>query len=170
MKQIMSALCRAWKPEWQGLVMAELCYEEGQGEGFPREYEITISERRLVRVAAAQKETGEVMSMVLLPLRKGNNPEAAAESHGTPWRAFSADEVRAFSSALGDHNEIHQGARPIVSGFQILAALKDSISYKKLRIRFQRPLFAGEMVTLVEEAGALKGYAGALCFTCEEIK
>ncbi len=170
MEKIMSALCRAWKPEWQGLVMAELRYEAGRGESVGT-YEITISEKRLIRVAAASMETGEAMSMVLLPLRKGEALAAAeTESGGNPWRTFLAEEVRAFSSALGDHNEIHQGARPIVSGFQILNALRETISYPSLRIRFHQPLYAGEPVTLVKEAGALKGYAGALCFTCEEIK
>lgn len=170
MNEIMAALCRAWKPEWQGLVMAELCYEEGQGAG-SADYEIKISERRLVRVAASAKETGETMSMVLLPLRKGEvSAPMETENDGKPWRTFSAEEVRAFSSALGDHNEIHQGARPIVSGFQILSALRESISYPAVRIRFHRPLYAGEMVSLVEEAGMVKGYVGALCFTCEEIK
>ncbi len=170
MNEIMAALCRAWRPEWQGLVMAELCYEEGQGAGVA-DYEIRISERRLVRVTASAKETGEAMSMVLLPLKKG---EALApvemESMGNPWRTFSAEEVRAFSTALGDHNEIHQGTHPIVSGFQILSALRESISYPAVRIRFHRPLYADEMVSLIEEAGTVKGYAGALCFTCEEIK
>ena len=170
MREIMSALCRAWKPEWQGLVMAELCYKEGQGAG-SADYEITISERRLVRVAASAKDTGEAMCMVLLPLRKGDAlASMETENDGKTWRAFSADEVRAFSSALGDHNEIHQGAHPIVSGFQILSALRESISYPAVRLRFHQPLYAGEKVSLVEEAGTLKGYAGALCFTCEEIK
>ena len=170
MREIMSALCRAWKPEWQGLVMAELCYKEGQGAG-SADYEITISERRLVRVAASAKDTGEAMSMVLLPLRKGEAlATAETECRRKSWRTFSAEEVRAFSSALGDHNEIHQGAHPIVSGFQILRALRGAISYPAVRIRFHQPLYAGEKVSLVEEAGTLKGYAGALCFTCEEIK
>jgi hypothetical protein len=166
MKEIMQALCREWKAEWQGLVMAELRYE--RGAGVAASYEINIKEGRMVRVAASA-ETGERMSMILLPLKKGKS-DGTREAEGEPWRVFSAEEVRGFSKGLGDHNEIHQGTHPIVSGFQILNALGEVVSAPSLRIRFHHPLYAGEMVSLAKEEGMVKGYAGALCFTYEEMK
>lgn len=169
MKEIMGALCRAWKPEWQGLVMAELRYEVGRG-GSSRPYDITISEKRLVRLSASSKETGEAMSLVLLPLR-GRLTETEEETAGRPWRRFTAKEVQDFSRSLGDHNELHQSAHPLVSGFHILFALKEMISAPALRLRFHQPLYADQMLWLAEEEGVVRGYAeGALRFTCEEIK
>ncbi len=168
MKEIMEALCRTWKAEWQGLVMAELRYERGE-EGVAS-YEVTVSERRLVKVAAVCKETGEQMMMTLLPLRNSMSRGETETAEGTLWRKFSAEEVRDFSANLGDHNEIHQGARPIVSGFQILAALAERFPWRGIIIRFQQPLYAGEDVYLSETDGKVRGFSGGLCFTCEEIK
>ncbi len=170
MKEIMEALCRTWKAEWQGLVMAELRYERGEDDGAAPSYEVTVSERRLVKVAAVSKETGERMAMVLLPLRNQISRGETETAEGTLWRKFSAEEVRAFSARLGDHNEIHQGARPIVSGFQILSMLAERFPWKGMCIRFHQPLYAGEDVYLSETDGKVRGFSGELCFTCEEIK
>ncbi len=169
MKEIMSALCSVWKSEWSGLVMAELRYEVGEG-GASERYDITISEKRLVRLSVSSKETGETMSLVLLPLR-GRLTEEGEETAGRPWRRFTAKEVQDFSRSLGDHNELHQSAHPLVSGFQILFALKEMIAAPALRLRFHQPLYADQMLWLSEEPGVVRGYAeGALRFTCEEIK
>ncbi len=168
MLEIMRALCWVWKAEWQGLVMAELRYE--RGEGATTSYEVTVSERRLVKVAAVCKETGEQMMMTLLPLKNPMSRGETETAEGTLWKKFSAEEVRTFSASLGDHNEIHQGARPIVSGFQILSALAERFPWQGMCIRFHQPLYADEDVYLAIDGGRVQGFAGGLCFTCEEIK
>ncbi len=170
MKEIMEALCRTWKAEWQGLVMAELRYERGEDDGAAPSYEVMVSERRLVKVAAVCKETGEQMMMTLLPLRNSMSRGETETAEGTLWKKFSAEEVRDFSASLGDHNEIHQGARPIVSGFQILSALAERFPWRGMCIRFHQPLYAGEEIFLAADDGKVRGFSGGLCFTCEEIK
>lgn len=169
MLEMMRALCRVWKAEWQGLVIAELRYERGE-EGGAASYEVTVSERRLVKVAAVSKETGERMAMVLLPLRNHSSRGETETAEGMLWRKFSAEEVRDFSASLGDHNEIHQGARPIVSGFQILSALAERFPWRGMSIRFHQPLYAGEEIYVATDDGKVRGFSGGLCFTCEEIK
>lgn len=163
MQQIMRALCRCWKPAWQGMVMAELAYRGGNGK--PSGYRVAAKEGRLVRVSAEDAGSGECMRLILMPPRSG--AQAARGASGEPgkrWRTFSAEEVRTFSAALGDHNIIHQGPRPIVSGFQMAEALSRDFPAASFTLRFQAPLYAGEEVRLVQEENEIRGYAGRLCF------
>ena len=157
-------LCRVWKPEWQGMVMAELVYRPGKDGPLER----TIQEGRLVRVMLSRGQEGEEMKISLLP-RKGEPRSFPKERHGTYWRTFSAEEVEACSKALGDHNTIHQGKHPVVSGFQLLLALEKSI-HGALRFRFHAPIYAGDPIYLEKEKGKWMAYTHQLCFVCEEIK
>lgn len=86
---------------------------------------------------------------------------------GEPWRLFTAEEVHHFSDALGDHNAIHQGSQPIVSGFQLLVSLVAMYPGKAIRLRFHHPVRAGEMVYLKKEGDQLLGYTDTLCFAGE---
>ena len=89
------------------------------------------------------------------------------EREGKPWRLFTAEEVHHFSDALGDHNAIHQGSQPIVSGFQLLVSLAAMYPGKAIRLRFHHPVRAGEMVYLKKEGDQLLGYTDTLCFAGE---
>ena len=89
------------------------------------------------------------------------------EREGEPWRLFTAEEVHHFSDALGDHNAIHQGLQPIVSGFQLLMSLVAMYPGKAIRLRFHHPVRAGEMVYLKKEGNQLLGYTDTLCFAGE---
>ena len=103
--------------------------------------------------------------MVLLPFHAGKCPRKGRE--GEPWRLFTAEEVHHFSDALGDHNAIHQGSQPIVSGFQLLVSLAAMYPRKAIRLRFHHPVRAGEMVYLKKEGDQLLGYTDTLCFAGE---
>ena len=103
--------------------------------------------------------------MVLLPFHAGKCPRKGRE--GEPWRLFTAEEVHHFSDALGDHNAIHQGVQPIVSGFQLLVSLVAMYPGKAIRLRFHHPVRAGEMVYLKKEGDQLLGYTDTLCFAGE---
>ena len=103
--------------------------------------------------------------MVLLPFHVGKCPRK--ERKGEPWRLFTAEEVHHFSDALGDHNAIHQGSQPIVSGFQLLVSLVAMYPGKAIRLRFHHPVRGGEMVYLKKEGDQLLGYTDTLCFAGE---
>lgn len=160
MEEQMRMLCGVWKKAWQGMVMAEISWEEGKPKASRG---VHVKEGRLIRLSAGIE--GGTLSMVLLPLREGKCPRK--EREGEPWRSFTAEEVHRFSDALGDHNAIHQGAQPIVSGFQLLVSLAAMYPGKAIRLRFHHPVKAGEMVYLKKEGDQLLGYTDTLCFAGE---
>ena len=162
MMTIIRALCRVWKPEWQGMVMAELSYAAGERTA---PLDIQVKEGRLVKIVASYGESGERMEMLLFPTQ-GNDRFYQVERKGDRWKSFDAQEVRKFSSSLGDHNEIHQGDHPIVSGFQLLAELRQLEAAPAMKIRFHSSIYAGEKVYLKKEGDTWLGYTDHLCFTC----
>ena len=159
---IFRALCKTWRPEWQGMVMAELSYAAGKRTA---PLDIQVKEGRLVKIVASYGEAGERMEMLLFHA-KGNNRSYKMEREGDFWQSFDAPAVREFSLSLGDHNEIHQGERPIVSGFQLLWTLRQKISASSMKIRFHSSIYAGENVYVKQDEDAWKGYTDHLCFTC----
>lgn len=160
--EIFRSLCQIWKPEWQGMVMAELEYEAGERRA---PLKIQAKEGRLVKIMASYGETGEKVRMLLLPA-KGKVHLDKAEQAGGFWKIFAPQEVRQFSSDLGDHNEIHQGNHPIVSGFQLLMELRKNETVTSMKIRFHSSIYAGEKVYLEKEGDTWMGYTDHLCFTC----
>lgn len=160
----MRSLCRIWKPSWQGMVMAELSYTAGKGPS-TEPCEISVKEGRLIRLRACCPESGASMTLLLLPQKEG---KVKKERAGVLWRTFSAAEVREFSHSLGDHNEIHQGAAPIVSGFQLAAALDEDFSFGSGRIRFHAPVRAGEPIYIEKTADGCVGYTEERCFVYEK--
>lgn len=127
MEELMKALCIAWKEEWQGMVMGVLRYSRGEGDTHGL-CKVSCSGRRIVRVRVT-KGTAD-MSILLFPPSEKAGKERNGQ--GSLWCRFSAEEVRSFSLSLGDHNEIHQTPRPVVSGFQIALALAEGKILKPL--------------------------------------
>lgn len=159
MKELMKALCIAWKEEWQGMVIGVLCYSRGEGDTHGL-CKVSCSGRRIVRVSVT-KGTAD-MSILLFPPSEKAGKERNGE--GALWRRFSAEEVRSFSLSLGDHNAIHQIPRPVVSGFQIALALAERKNFNTFHIRFHHPLYAGEAVYLKKEGKTIYGFSQVLCF------
>lgn len=96
-------------------------------------------------------------------------PSAPKEGEKRPdeaafWKSFSADEVRAYSKALGDHNEIHYTEKPVVSGFQIFESVMEEYPSDGMKISFHHPVFSGEEVYLMEKDQKIEGYTDQLCF------
>ena len=160
MEELMKALCRAWEDEWQGMVMGELRYSKGEGET-NGPCEISWSGRKIIRIRAV-KGAGR-MEILLFPF-SGKTVGKKREDKGTWWHTFSEEEVRSFSLALGDHNEIHQSHRPVVSGFQIASALTKGKNFERLRIHFHHPLYAGDAVYLKQAGNRDYGSSDVLCF------
>ena len=159
MKELMKALCTAWKEEWQGMVMGGLRYSRGEGDTY-EPCKVSCSGRRIFRVRVT-KGTAD-MSILLFPPSQKAGKEWNGE--GALWRRFSAEEVRSFSHSLGDHNAIHQTPRPMVSGFQIALALAEGKNFNTFHIRFHHPLYAGEAVYLKKEGKTIYGFSQVLCF------
>lgn len=155
MEELMKALCIAWKEEWQGMVMGVLRYSRGEGDTHGL-CKVSCSGRRIVRVRVT-KGTAD-MSILLFPPSEKAGKER--NSQGSLWCRFSAEEVRSFSLSLGDHNEIHQTLRPVVSGFQIALALAERKNFKTFHIRFHHPLYAGEAVYLKRKGKPFMDFPG----------
>lgn len=58
---------------------------------------------------------------------------------------FSASAIRAFTLSVGDTNEIHQGAHPVVPGLMIMEAILEETpcGAAGLMVRFHHPVWAG---------------------------
>jgi len=96
-------------------------------------------------VAVRGRKSGEFLELIL------SKPSAPKEGEKRPdeaafWKSFSADEVRAYSKALGDHNEIHYTEKPVVSGFQIFESVMEEYPSDGMKISFHHPVFSGEEV------------------------
>ena len=80
--------------------------------------------------------------------------EAAKETSATggkPWHTFTPGEVAEFVRAVNDVNTIHQGEQPVVPGLLILEQLLRTPGYedaKNLTLKFIRPAFSGEALTI----------------------
>lgn len=159
------ALCRTWKPQWQGMVMAELVYRRGESSGIPA---VEVREGRVIRLTTRYDHSMEGLSIVLFPF-KASKPKAMTPWEGDDSISFSEERVHQDSTLLGDHNEIHQGENPVVSGFEILLEMEPYFSEKSIKIRFYAPARAGDSIFLHQEKGKITGYTDHLCFICEEI-
>ena len=122
-----------------------------------------IRDGKLLRVAVRGRKSGEFLELIL------SKPSAPKEGEKRPdeaafWKSFSADEVRAYSKALGDHNEIHYTEKPVVSGFQIFESVMEEYPSDGMKISFHHPVFSGEEVYLMEKDQKIEGYTDQLCF------
>ena len=109
---------------------------------------------------ACREDIGQGKTPCKVPDRGGQKrPDEAAF-----WKSFSADEVRAYSKALGDHNEIHYTEKPVVSGFQIFESVMEEYPSDGMKISFHHPVFSGEEVYLMEKDQKIEGYTDQLCF------
>ena len=73
------------------------------------------------------------------------------ETGGKPWHTFTPNEVAEFVHAVNDVNTIHQGEQPVVPGLLILEQLLRTPEYegtKNLTLKFIRPAFSGEALTI----------------------
>lgn len=85
MKDAVKAICRIWRPEWQGMLMGRLTYKKGNGEN--KAYEEIIRDGKLLRVAVRGRESGEFLELIL------SKPSAPKEGEKRPdeaafWKSF----------------------------------------------------------------------------------
>ncbi len=102
--------------------------------------------------------------------------EAAKEAPGTggrPWHTFTPQEVAEFVRAVNDVNTIHQGERPVVPGLLILEQLLQTSDYKgasNLTLKFVRPAFSGEALTIAEDSKGKFTIRGEAAFAQGSVK
>lgn len=73
---------------------------------------------------------------------------------------FSREEIQQYLIQSGDDNPIHQGTHPIVPGLCILWHLQQDLAISSLhwKASFHAPVYAGDTVTVVQEAKRWHGY------------
>lgn len=87
---------------------------------------------------------------ILLFLHAIPVPQTPCEMlRATPWRSFSAREIRAFAAAADDLNPIHQTDHPVVPGLLLLQQFAaENSGLQRLTLRFSRPVYADETIRL----------------------
>ncbi len=73
---------------------------------------------------------------------------------------FSREEIRQYIVQSGDLNPIHQGERPIVPGLCIAWYVQRTLACPSIhwKISFHRPVYAGEIWTMMQDKKQLIGY------------
>ena len=75
------------------------------------------------------------------------------------WRVFSPQEIIDFVDSVGDQNEIHRSACPVVPGLFLLQQIAAELSLaNQLELRFLQPLYAGQMVSIHKDKNIWRGY------------
>ncbi len=73
------------------------------------------------------------------------------ETEGGEKQRWSADDIQNFTEAVGDTNSIHQGEQAIVPGLLMMETMlleceKQEMVWKKIKMRFYKPVFASQPV------------------------
>lgn len=78
------------------------------------------------------------------------------ETEGGEKQGWSAADIQNFTEAVGDTNSIHQGEQTIVPGLLMLETMlleceKQEMVWKKIKMRFYKPVFASQPVWTTRE-------------------
>ena len=78
------------------------------------------------------------------------------ETEGGEKQRWSAADIQNFTEAVGDTNSIHQGEQAIVPGLLMLETMlleceKQEMVWKKIKMRFYKPVFASQPVWTIRE-------------------
>ena len=78
------------------------------------------------------------------------------ETEGGEKQRWSAADIQNFTEAVGDTNSIHQGEQAIVPGLLMLETMlleceKQEMVWKKIKMRFYKPVFASQPVWTTRE-------------------
>ena len=78
------------------------------------------------------------------------------ETEGGEKQRWSAADIQNFTEAVGDTNSIHQGKQAIVPGLLMMETMlleceKQEMVWKKIKMRFYKPVFASQPVWTTRE-------------------
>ena len=154
---------------YDGYEIAQVELVKGSGEREP-----VCEEKRRDRYATlALSKNGKQMTMKLIRPKEtveqisGSRMEGAhpvkerprmekPETEGGEKQRWSAADIQNFTEAVGDTNSIHQGEQAIVPGLLMLETMlleceKQETVWKKITMRFYKPVFASQPVWTTRE-------------------
>ena len=154
---------------YDGYEIAQVELVKGSGEKEP-----VCEEKRRDRYATlALLKNGKQMTMKLIRPKEtveqisGSRMEGAhpvkerprmekPETEGAEKQRWSAADIQNFTEAVGDTNSIHQGEQAIVPGLLMLETMlleceKQEMVWKKIKMRFYKPVFASQPVWTTRE-------------------
>ena len=154
---------------YDGYEIAQVELAKGSGEKEP-----VCEEKRRDRYATlALSKDGKQMTMKLIRPKEtveqisGSRMEGAhpvkerprmekPETEGGEKQRWSAADIQNFTEAVGDTNSIHQGEQAIVPGLLMLETMfleceKQEMVWKKIKMRFYKPVFASQPVWTTRE-------------------
>ena len=87
-------------------------------------------------------------------LPRMESPQIQAE--GAEKQGWSVTDIHKFTEAVGDTNSIHLGEQAVVPGLLMLEAMlleceKQEMVWKKIKMRFYKPVFASQPVWITRE-------------------
>ena len=152
---LMKHLCSLWKPCWNYIQMAELLWE-GTPRSISDSYQVSCREKRLVYAEAEglkQGQWNERLRVTLFPAAQRYRQRTVPEEKKGPssrWAALSAEDIRAHSRILGDHNLLHRGKDPAAGGFLLFETVRMHCpGHSFCRIRFYHAVHAAEEFRVV---------------------
>lgn len=176
MRELFRALIEADKDLPRTMVIAQLHWRR---LATPAQYEQVRQkgewyETTLARGAAELKAVLKVLEPTKLPMApKVSTHPVAIPASVMPWHSFSRTEILDFVTDVKDGNSIHQQAKAVVPGCLVLESLYQYLQVHRqevvqaISVRFRRPTFADELVSIVEAGRCLQGYtAKRAVFTC----
>lgn len=92
MKDAVKAICRIWRPEWQGMLMGRLTYKKRNGEN--KAYEEIIRDGKLLRVAVRGRKSGEFLELIL------SKPSVPKKERSGPMKPPSGNHFQQMKSEL----------------------------------------------------------------------
>lgn len=152
---------------YQGSLIGKIAYSRQAKAGPTARFTAEVVKDRkrfqLLRITGWEQhqQVGQLELLLFWQATKVNNDneyslpkEASREAlpPGVYWKAFTPQEVYAFSQATGDDNAIHLTERPVVQGLLLWQELFSKLGEpSRMEVIFQEPVHAGEGIYLEEE-------------------
>lgn len=136
-------------------------YEIAQVElvhGIEEELPVCEEKKRDRYATLTLSKNGNQMTMKLILPKEtveqitGSRMEGAQiQAEGAENHSWSVTDIQNFTEAVGDTNSIHQGEQAIVPGLLMLETMlleceKQEMRWKKIKMRFYKPVFASQAV------------------------
>ena len=171
MERLIRALGSLAEERYQGSYIGKILWEK-QATTLPTKgmTRLTIERecRNFIRILVVleAEQTIAARLQVGLFLAKGKHEGEQQESMeddraiaAERWRVFSPQEILDFVDSVGDQNEIHRSACPVVPGLFLLQQIAVELSLaNQLELRFLQPLYAGQMVSIHKDKNIWRGY------------
>ena len=110
---------------------------------------LSKNEKRMTMKLIRPKENAKLISASRME-------DSRIQVEGAEKCSWSAADIQNFTEAVGDTNSIHQGEQAIVPGLLMLETMlleceKQEMRWKKIKMRFYKPVFASQPVWTTRE-------------------